>query len=55
MLKKVKKIKNVQCVTNCFCKGLNELLEKVKEVYGGEGKVKVKKKNKTNNQFSFKL
>ena len=26
----------------------------MKEVYGGEGKVKVKKKNKTNNQFSFK-
>jgi hypothetical protein len=35
--------------------GLNELLEKVKEVYGGEGKVKVKRKNKNKNQlYSFK-
>ena len=34
-------------------KGLNELLDKVKEVYGGEGKVKVKRKNK-NNHYSFK-
>ena len=34
-------------------KGLNELLNKVKEVYGGEGKVKVKRKNK-NSQYSFK-
>merc|ERR1719433_1575480 len=34
-------------------KGLNELLDKVKEVYGGEGKVKVKRKNR-NNHFSFK-
>ena len=33
--------------------GLNELLEKVKEVYGGEGKVKVKRKNK-NQLYSFK-
>ena len=34
-------------------KGLNELLDKVKEVYGGEGKVKVKRKNR-NNHYSFK-
>ena len=34
-------------------KGLNELLDKVREVYGGEGKVKVKRKNK-NNLYSFK-
>jgi hypothetical protein len=35
--------------------GLNELLEKVKEVYGGEGKVKVKRKKKNKNQlYSFK-
>ena len=34
-------------------KGLNELLDKVREVYGGEGKVKVKRKNK-NNVYSFK-
>ena len=34
--------------------GLNELLDKVKEVYGGEGKVKVKKRNKNNNHYSFK-
>ena len=33
--------------------GLSELLAKVKEVYGGEGKVKVKRKNK-NNLYSFK-
>jgi len=33
--------------------GLNELLDKVKEVYGGEGKVKVKKKNKQK-VYSFK-
>ena len=33
--------------------GLNELLDKVKEVYGGEGKVKVKKRNK-NQLYSFK-
>ena len=36
-------------------KGLNELLDKVKEVYGGDGKVKVKRRNKNNNQqYSFK-
>ena len=34
-------------------RGLKELLEKVKEVYGGEGKVKVKRKNKTN-VYAFK-
>ena len=33
--------------------GLKELLAKVKEVYGGEGKVKVKRKNK-DNLYSFK-
>ena len=35
-------------------KGLNELLDKVKEVYGGEGKVKVKRKNRNNHSYSFK-
>merc|ERR1712025_1073118 len=34
--------------------GLNELLEKVKEVYGGDGKVKVKKKKKKKKVYSFK-
>ena len=34
-------------------RGLTELLAKVKEVYGGEGKVKVKRKNK-NSLYSFK-
>ncbi|XP_023326061.1 uncharacterized protein LOC111699590 [Eurytemora carolleeae] len=33
--------------------GLNLLLNKVKEVYGGEGKIKIKKKNK-DKMFSFK-
>ena len=32
-------------------KGLNELLDKVKEVYGGKGKVKRKNRN---NLYSFK-
>ena len=34
--------------------GLNELLEKVKEVYGGEGKVKVKQKKNKHQAYSFK-
>ena len=34
-------------------RGLKELLETVKEVYGSEGKVKVKRKNKTN-VYAFK-
>ena len=34
-------------------RGLKELLETVKEVYGSEGKVKVKRKDKTN-VYAFK-
>jgi len=34
--------------------GLKNLLNKVTEVYGGEGKVKVKKKKKADNSFSVK-
>jgi len=34
--------------------GLNDLLKKVSEVYGGEGKVKVKKNKKKTTTYSFK-
>ena len=34
--------------------GLKDLLNKVTEVYGGEGKVKMKKNKKKDNSYSFK-